>query len=299
VRIIHILRVGTIIGTLLCALGVAAVAQTDEPVEDDAWPKLSPVHPYGDHYQQAIQVLEPEPRSAPRPAVVLFHGGAFVQGSALQDIAWAQRLAEQGFVTFMADYRLFGQADGANPWPAQLEDAQHAMQWVRANAERFNVDPGRVCAAGHSSGAHLAGLVGTTESSDGSDAGLAGISSRADCVVTVAGHHDLTVPYESDFPQTVLDRLFGGSIEQVPEVWRSASAAHHVDEQTAPFLIIHGNHDREAPVEMARNMAAALAEAGHEYAYAELDADHFAIVDSEATRRLTEAFLAHEMHPES
>ena len=43
----------------------------------------------------------------------------------------AQALAQAGYVAFNVDYRLLG-ADGRNTWPAQLDDAQRAMRWVRA-----------------------------------------------------------------------------------------------------------------------------------------------------------------------
>jgi acetyl esterase/lipase len=52
----------------------------------------------------------------------------------------------------MAGYGLFGENTGENPWSAQLDDAQRAIQWVGAHADEFNVDPGRVRAIGHSSG---------------------------------------------------------------------------------------------------------------------------------------------------
>ena len=52
----------------------------------------------------------------------------------------AEHLADYGFVTFLAGYRLFNPRSGANPWPAQLDDAQRAIRWVRAHADEFNVD---------------------------------------------------------------------------------------------------------------------------------------------------------------
>jgi acetyl esterase/lipase len=290
---------GAVILALLGGPSGAVLAQSDEPDEDITWPKLTGFLEYGDDAKQIIHIYEPEPRAEPRPAAVFFHGGGLVYGQPLQDAEWAQWVAEQGYVTFMAGYRLFGEDDGANPWPAQLDDAQRAMRWVRAHADEFNVDPERVCAIGHSAGGQLAGLVGTTEASGDSDPELADVSSRADCVVSISGVADLMVPSDdTDWTETVLDRIYGGTVEEVPEVWQAASPTHNVDEDTVPFLVIHGNRDEDVSIEVARNLAAALAEAGREFVYAEVPADHFDVLDLEVIGSLQEAFLAYQLHLE-
>jgi dipeptidyl aminopeptidase/acylaminoacyl peptidase len=119
-----------------------------------------------------------------------------------------------------------------------------------------------------------------------------------DCVVTVSGDADLTVPYENTMWTDVFNDMFGGTVEEVPEVWQAASPAHNIDEDTVPFLIIHGSRDREVPVEMARNLADALAEAGVEYVFAEVPAGHMDIGNPEATGKLQEAFLEYQLHPQ-
>ena len=288
-----------VILALLGGPGGAVLAQSEAPDEDITWPKLTRFLRYGDNPGHVIHVYEPELRAEPRPAVVFFHGGGLIMGAPLQDNEWAKRIAEQGYVTFMAGYRLFREFDGAHPWPAQLDDAQRAIRWVRAHADEFNVDPERVCAIGHSSGGHLAGLVGTTEASDDSDPELAGVSSRVDCVVSISGDVDFMVPSDDTYwTEMVRDRIYGGTVEEVPEVWQAASPTHNVDEDTVPFLVIHGNRDEDISIEAARNLAAALAEAGREFVYAEVPADHFDVLDLEAISSLQEAFLAYQLHPE-
>jgi acetyl esterase/lipase len=296
-RTLRLSLVGTVILMLLGGLGGMVLAQSEE-ANDDITPQLTPFLMYGDDPKQVMFVFELEPRVESRPAVVFFHGGGLVMGEPIQDVEWARWIAEQGYVTFMAGYRLFSEVDGANPWPAQLEDAQRAIRWVRAHADEFNVDPERVCAIGHSSGGHLAGLVGTTEASDDSDPALAGVSSRVDCVVSISGDVDFMVPSDDpEWTETVRNPIFGGTVEEVPEVWQAASPTHNVDEDTVPFLAIHGNLDEGISIEAARNLASALAEAGREYVYAEVPADHFGVLELEATSSLQEAFLAYQLHP--
>lgn len=261
-------------------------------------PTRSFVYAEDDPLRQVVHVVEPEPRTEPRAAVVLLHGGGPAGGTPLGDMDWAEPLARRGYVAFMARYRLFDETTGENPWPAQLEDARRAIRWIRADAGGLNVDPGRICAMGHSSGGHLAGLLGTTDGPTEIDPPRAGTSSRVDCVVTMSGDADLLVPYVDPVTTSTLTALFGGTVEEVPDVWRDASPAHNVDEQTVPFLVIHGNRDEGVPIQMARNLAAALATAGIEYVFAELPAGHMHICSLEAPRALWDRFLADQLHPE-
>jgi len=130
------------LGALLVAtMGGSAVAQ-DGPYETALETSLS----YGDDAKQVIHAVTLEPREEPRPAPVFFHGGGLVMGQPTQDLGWAEWLASHGYVSFLAGYRLFESYADKNPWPAQLDDAQAAVRWVREHADEFNVDPERISA---------------------------------------------------------------------------------------------------------------------------------------------------------
>ncbi|HVL23926.1 MAG TPA: hypothetical protein VM450_07570 [Thermomicrobiales bacterium] len=81
--------------------------------------------------QLLLDVHRPAASGAPQPAVVVLHPGGLVEGDRTITAEHAQGLAQAGYVAFNVAYRLLG-ADGTNPWPAQLDDAQRAMRWVRA-----------------------------------------------------------------------------------------------------------------------------------------------------------------------
>jgi dienelactone hydrolase len=88
-------------------------------------------------------------------------------------------------VVFNINYRLaFGRE---NTWPAQLDDVQRAVRWVRKNAVQYGVDPARIGAMGASAGGHLVCMLGLVETRDNSDPALAGFSSRVKCVVDIFG----------------------------------------------------------------------------------------------------------------
>lgn len=141
-------------------------------------------------------------------------------------------------------------------------------------------------------------MVGTTDAADGSDPDLTGISSRVDCVVSLAGDADLMVPNDNLRWTNVFNAMFGGTVEEVPDAWPAASPAHNVDEETVPFLIIRGHRDDDVPVEMSRNLADALAAAGKECVFAEVGSGHMDLRSRQATTALVEAFLAYQLHPE-
>jgi acetyl esterase/lipase len=77
----------------------------------------------------------PPAREAPRPAVILIHGGFWTSGSRSDMSVAARELAKAGYVAFSIDYRLLDTVTAQNPWPAQLDDAQRAVRWVRAHAD--------------------------------------------------------------------------------------------------------------------------------------------------------------------
>jgi acetyl esterase/lipase len=212
----------------------------------------------------------------------------------------AAALAEEGYVTFNVEYRLTGDPAKENLWPAQLDDAQRAVRWVRANADRYRVDPERVGAYGHSAGGHLAALLGVRDTRDTSDPELADFSSRVDAVVTIAGHLDLDIPYPGEFDRMSLVALLGGTPDEVPEAYRDASPIAWVDAESAPFLIIHGAADPMNPVEHARRMADALHEAEVEVVSVELpQGDHFSVAEWSVAGPWTHTFFEVMLQPMS
>jgi acetyl esterase/lipase len=87
------------------------------------------------------------------PGLVFFHGGGWVVG----DIAGHDGLcrplcAATGAVVLSVDYRLAP----AHPYPAALDDAEAALEWVAADADALGIDPLRLGVAGDSAGANLA-----------------------------------------------------------------------------------------------------------------------------------------------
>ena len=176
------------------------------------------------------------------------------------------------------------------------------MRWVRTNAATYGVDPERIGSYGHSSGGTLAAMLGVRETRDTSDPELADVSSRVNCVVDLAGDSDLTIPPPpvlASYVEQFYADLLGGTLEEAPEAYHDASPLVHVDEESAPFLIIHAAEDSDVSVEHSRRLVEALHEAGVEVAYLELpDATHDDVGSWETSGPWVLTFLGMHLHPE-
>jgi acetyl esterase/lipase len=201
----------------------------------------------------------PEPPTHPRPAIVLIHGGSWMSLDKSTMRGMGNYLAHSGFVAVSIDYRLLT-ANG-NRWPAQLDDAQRAVRWLRANASKYNIDPKHIGAFGHSAGAQIASLLGLVDTRDNSDPVLAKFSSKVQAVVDVSGPSDFFTDRSADSADAMA-KLFGGDKTKAAENWRSASPALQVTSSASPFLILHGTRDDEVPIEQAQELYDKLKQAG-------------------------------------
>ena len=89
----------------------------------------------------------------PGPLMVFFHGGGMVYGDLDSHDAVCRFLAEQAGVRVLAvDYRLAPE----HVFPAGVDDAWAAYEWVVSNAADYDADPTRLAVGGDSAGGYLA-----------------------------------------------------------------------------------------------------------------------------------------------
>ena len=119
----------------------------------------------------------------PHPVIVYLHSGAWIMGD--RTGGPARRQATRGYAVASIEYRLAPQ----HVWPAQVEDVKAAIRWLRAHAERFDLDPERVGIFGTSAGAHIGAVAATANEIpwlEGSELGNPQFPSRVKAVVDLS-----------------------------------------------------------------------------------------------------------------
>lgn len=185
--------------------------------------------------------------NGPFPSVLMIHGGGWKKGDKADMAGISADLAGEGFLVFTPNYRL-APPGGSSHFPDPLMDLRIALEWVRQNAATYHGSGAKVGVVGSSSGANLAGMLGTV--------GIAG-STRADVVVSWSGGMDLPVNQNG-----TRKNYLGCAYDACPATWMDASPISHVDPGEAPFYLTNSEGDTVVHVEEARNMQAALQQAG-------------------------------------
>lgn len=96
-----------------------------------------------------------------RPGVVVIHGGSWANAAKENAATIANKFYNEGFVVFNINYRLVSD-QGVNKgwrWPTQRIDGALAVNWFKANASKFGLNPNRVAVYGFSAGGHIATIV--------------------------------------------------------------------------------------------------------------------------------------------
>jgi acetyl esterase/lipase len=209
---------------------------------------------YGPLPEERLEICRPQRAGGRHPAVVLIHGGSWLQGNLTDYRPMCAMLAARGFVALTINYRLADSAQPRTQWPAQLVDAQLAVRWLRSRASALGVDPARICALGQSAGAQLAVFLGALHVIHAGDqaARLATYSPAVSCVVDDYGPVDLISLNEA------LTALLGSTPAASPARYRDASPVFAVDSRTAPTLIVHGMQDLIVPISQSLELRRVL-----------------------------------------
>jgi acetyl esterase/lipase len=199
-----------------------------------------------------IQVPEPRKR---RPLVVFVPGGGFMLAPKESALDLRTFVAEAGFVVASIQYRTV--RDGAN-YRDGIADVKSAIRYLRANADKYGIDPGKIAIWGESAGGYLVAMVGVTNGVKGFEVGsYLDQSSDVQAVINKFGATDTSL-LAADFDQhtQAADNAKDNPIAQyigmnsetqlldarVAKI--TANPLTYINASVPPFLILHGSQDR-------------------------------------------------------
>jgi acetyl esterase/lipase len=185
------------------------------------------------------------------PVVLDIYGGAWEHGSPNSDARFDAIVASWGYRVVALDYPHAPQAR----WPAQREAILRQID---------SLPGGRIAVIGHSSGAQLAIIAAALR------------PHRISGVITYESPVDLQIAYEHPSQPDVIDirsillDLCGGTPEQQPACYRTASPRYVVRSGMPPVLMIAGGRDHIASVFGERYLRDKLRSNGVSVTYVEL-----------------------------
>jgi acetyl esterase/lipase len=270
------------LGLLMAASGIRAEpASVDDYMKQARHQPAAVVH-YGSAPAQVAELFLP-PKTwrakGPHPVVVLLHGGCFLaefQGLA-QTSAIAADLAGRGYAVWNVDYRKLGEA-GAG-YPGTFQDVATALDRLRAEAPKYDLDLTRVVAVGHSAGGHLALWAAGRRRLPAASPLHAADPLPIGAVVSLAGIGDLkgqgkvfALPCGDD----TLDRLLDTARRKAPYADTSPAELLPIG---ARITMVHGAYDHVMPPYTGLAFAGAARKAGDRAEAVTIpDAGHFDVV---------------------
>jgi len=200
---------------------------------------------YGPTPIEALDVYAAKRPNA--PINVFIHGGAW-RTSVAKDNAFAAELFVNAGAHYVVPDFAWVQDVGGSLLP-MADQVRRAVAWVHRNAQTFGGDPARLYVSGFSSGAHLAGVVLTSDWVR--DFGLPAdmISAELCC----SGLYDLKPV-----------RLSARSryVKFTDEMEHALSPQRHLDKLRAPLILAYGTFETPEFQRQTRDFAAAVKAAG-------------------------------------
>lgn len=201
---------------------------------------------YGPSAEETLEILPAA--TADAPVLLFVHGGRWRPQPDNAFIYFADTVVNAGMHFVAARFATLDPPKIPTRMPEMVAQLRRAVIWLLKNARGFGGEPERIHLIGHSSGAHLASVLLTT---DWTDLGMpANVLKSGTCV---SGMYDL---------RPVMLSARSVYVKLLPEEEDELSAIRHVDRIRCPILVAYG--DKESPEfkRQGREFAAALRKNG-------------------------------------
>ncbi|EMV9342250.1 TPA: alpha/beta hydrolase fold domain-containing protein [Vibrio diabolicus] len=200
------------------------------------------------------------------PLLVWVHGGAWKRGSKdaipEKNPLLLQSVLNEGYALASVDYRLSGEAS----FPQPVQDINDALNYLYDNAEKLGIKADNVVIMGRSAGGHLAGFIGATNSAYHQVDFYEPPKYKVSAVVSFFGPTDLLELSNKGGKKTSkkssVSRFLGDIPNNIPKLAKKASTTSYVNENTPPYIQLHGTLDKRVPLSQSEILKAKLDEHG-------------------------------------
>ena len=240
--------------SVLFSSTLSSCNKSEKAEEEKALTQLNMINvAYGSDSAQKMDVYLPANRNTTDTKIALFiHGGSWSGGDKM-DFNEAINVLKQklpDYAMININYRLAYY--GRNRFPAQIDDIQSALDFIKNNADKYQVNTDKIVLIGASAGAHLALLHAYKYNED----------NRVKAVVDLFGPTDLTDLYHRHpvpaASQPVLVNLLGSTPATNAGLYKAASPINFITTSTVPTKIFHGAGDYVVPINQSNALKAKL-----------------------------------------
>lgn len=200
-----------------------------------------------------LDIYLPKEKKDLYPVVIHVYGSAWFSNNSkgMADLGTiVNALLDAGYAVVTPNHRSSMDAK----FPAQIQDIKAVVRFVRANANKFKLDPTFIATSGFSSGAHLAGLTATSggvKELEGNVGGNEGFSSNVDAACCWSGPMDLHYmscgkdvdEWNHGPEEAVMGFKFAGNEER----FKALNATTYIDAGDPPVIVFHGTEDNVVP----------------------------------------------------
>jgi dipeptidyl aminopeptidase/acylaminoacyl peptidase len=187
------------------------------------------------------------------PMVMIVHGGPFGPRDEVQYDAWAQAIAELGYVVVQPNYRgsggygrRFQQIGRDNGFGLRMQDDLNDV--ITHLAGTGLVDASRVCMMGWSYGGYASARAAQRD------------ADKYRCTIAGAGVYDLQMM--RDYDVGYLGNFGSNYLARGAAELNTVSPARNTNGRWAPIMIVHGVRDARVPVAQARTLVSRLRASG-------------------------------------
>lgn len=199
---------------------------------------------YGSDAQQKMDVYLPANRNTESTKMLIWvHGGAWSAGDKSEGASIKGALDPylDNYAYASLNYRLYNSSTYVNPFPAQENDVNAAVEYILSQTEQWQISNSLVL-AGASAGGHLVLLQAYKYNSAG----------NIKAVIAYYPPTELTAMYNfSLFTQLTLYSLCGGAPDTQASLYNSSSPLTYLNASSVPTVFFHGTADDVVPLHRA------------------------------------------------